>query len=131
MQSRSSEGFNKQELTRRDKKYSSVTPKVDADLSLVDITVPESGIKDVKSIINYIHPVKIHNLTLHPVNVPLFLTGYGFGSSVYCHSEYSHLQLNVLVMLRNPVLEEQCDKMTLIECFCILIISEIYPYEKS
>ena len=77
MQSRSQGGFNSQGLTSRDKKYSSVTPKVDTDLSPMDITVPESGIKDVKFIINCIHLVKIHNLTLHPVNVPLFLTGYG------------------------------------------------------
>ena len=75
MQSGFPVGFNRQRLTSRDEKYSSVTPKVDTDLSLVGITAPESGIKDVKFIINCIHLVKIHNLTLHPQNVRLFLTG--------------------------------------------------------
>ena len=75
MQSRSPVGFNRQRLASRDEKYSSVTPKVDTYLSLVGITAPESGIKDVKFIINYIHLVKIHYLTLHPENVQLFLTG--------------------------------------------------------
>ena len=74
IQSRSHEGFNSQGLTSREKRYSLVTPKVDTDLSPMDITVPESGIKDVEFIINCIHLVKIHNLTFHP----LFLTGFGF-----------------------------------------------------